>query len=102
LPKINNFDKLLNLVWLLKLCPSAKPSLCDGGAASPDSRARVVAGAPRAQTGQDAIKNQICRLSFMGHFDRYDALSMAELLEEALKDCGLEERGWQRCEQRSG
>jgi aspartate aminotransferase-like enzyme len=42
----------------------------------------------RAQTGQDAIKDQICRISFMGHFDRYDALSFAGLLEEALKDCG--------------
>jgi aspartate aminotransferase-like enzyme len=42
----------------------------------------------RAQTGQDAIKDQICRISFMGHFDRYDALSFAGLLEEALIDCG--------------
>ncbi|MFN3265792.1 MAG: pyridoxal-phosphate-dependent aminotransferase family protein [Deinococcales bacterium] len=44
----------------------------------------------RAQTGQDAIKDKICRISFMGHFDRYDALSFAGLLEEALQDCGLE------------
>jgi aspartate aminotransferase-like enzyme len=42
----------------------------------------------RAQTGQDAIKDVICRISFMGHFDRYDALSFAGLLEEALVDCG--------------
>jgi aspartate aminotransferase-like enzyme len=42
----------------------------------------------RAQTGQDAIKDTICRISFMGHFDRYDALSFAGLLEEALADCG--------------
>ena len=42
----------------------------------------------RAQTGQDAIKDLICRISFMGHFDRYDALSFAGLLEEALLDCG--------------
>lgn len=42
----------------------------------------------RAQTGQDAIKDAICRISFMGHFDRYDALSFAGLLEEALLDCG--------------
>ncbi len=42
----------------------------------------------RAQTGQDAIKDQIVRISFMGHFDRYDALSFAGLLEEALQDCG--------------
>ncbi len=42
----------------------------------------------RAQTGQDAIKDVICRISFMGHFDRYDALSFAGLLEEALIDCG--------------
>ena len=42
----------------------------------------------RAQTGQDAIKDVICRISFMGHFDRYDALSFAGLLEEALLDCG--------------
>jgi aspartate aminotransferase-like enzyme len=42
----------------------------------------------RAQTGQDAIKDKICRISFMGHFDRYDALSFAGLLEEALLDCG--------------
>jgi aspartate aminotransferase-like enzyme len=42
----------------------------------------------RAQTGQDAIKDQIVRISFMGHFDRYDALSFAGLLEEALLDCG--------------
>ncbi len=44
----------------------------------------------RAQTGQDAIKDQIVRISFMGHFDRYDALSFAGLLEEALQDCGAE------------
>jgi aspartate aminotransferase-like enzyme len=42
----------------------------------------------RAQTGQDAIKDTICRISFMGHFDRYDALGFAGLLEEALEDCG--------------
>jgi aspartate aminotransferase-like enzyme len=42
----------------------------------------------RAQTGQDAIKDVIVRISFMGHFDRYDALSFAGLLEEALQDCG--------------
>jgi aspartate aminotransferase-like enzyme len=42
----------------------------------------------RAQTGQDGIKDTICRISFMGHFDRYDALSFAGLLEEALVDCG--------------
>ncbi len=42
----------------------------------------------RAQTGQDGIKDKICRISFMGHFDRYDALSFAGLLEEALLDCG--------------
>jgi aspartate aminotransferase-like enzyme len=42
----------------------------------------------RAQTGQDAIKDTICRISFMGRFDRYDALSFAGLLEEALVDCG--------------
>jgi aspartate aminotransferase-like enzyme len=42
----------------------------------------------RAQTGQDAIKDLIVRISFMGHFDRYDALSFAGLLEEALADCG--------------
>ncbi|NJK44773.1 MAG: alanine--glyoxylate aminotransferase family protein [Pleurocapsa sp. SU_196_0] len=42
----------------------------------------------RAQTGQDAIKDVICRISFMGHFDRYDALGFAGLLEEALNDCG--------------
>jgi aspartate aminotransferase-like enzyme len=42
----------------------------------------------RAQTGQDAIKDTIVRISFMGHFDRYDALSFAGLLEEALMDCG--------------
>lgn len=42
----------------------------------------------RAQTGQDAIKDLIVRISFMGHFDRYDALSFAGLLEEALVDCG--------------
>ena len=44
----------------------------------------------RAQTGQDAIKDLICRISFMGHFDRYDALSFAGLLEEALIDCGAQ------------
>ncbi len=42
----------------------------------------------RSQTGQDAIKDHIVRISFMGHFDRYDALSFAGLLEEALLDCG--------------
>ena len=42
----------------------------------------------RAQTGQDAIKDAITRISFMGHFDRYDALAFAGLLEEALLDCG--------------
>lgn len=42
----------------------------------------------RAQTGQDAIKDSIVRISFMGHFDCYDALSFAGLLEEALVDCG--------------
>ncbi len=44
----------------------------------------------RAQTGQDAIKDAICRISFMGHFDRYDALAFAGLLEEALVDCGAQ------------
>ena len=48
----------------------------------------------RAQDGQDAIKDTIVRLSFMGHFDRYDALAVAGLLEEALEDCGVRvERG---------
>jgi aspartate aminotransferase-like enzyme len=42
----------------------------------------------RAMTGQDAIKDKIVRISFMGHFDRYDALSFAGLLEDALLDCG--------------
>ncbi len=42
----------------------------------------------RAQTGQDGIKDKICRISFMGHFDRYDALGFAGLLEESLLDCG--------------
>jgi aspartate aminotransferase-like enzyme len=42
----------------------------------------------RAMTGQDAIKNKIVRISFMGNFDRYDALSFAGLLEDALLDCG--------------
>ncbi len=42
----------------------------------------------RAQTGQDSIKDVIVRISFMGHYDRYDALSFAGLLEEALTDCG--------------
>jgi aspartate aminotransferase-like enzyme len=42
----------------------------------------------RAMTGQDAIKDKIVRISFMGHFDRYDALSFAGLLEDALEDCG--------------
>ena len=46
----------------------------------------------RAQTGQDAIKDAITRISFMGHFDRYDALSFAGLLEEALVDCGAQVR----------
>jgi aspartate aminotransferase-like enzyme len=44
----------------------------------------------RAMTGQDAIKDKIVRISFMGHFDRYDALSFAGLLEDALLDCGAE------------
>jgi aspartate aminotransferase-like enzyme len=44
----------------------------------------------RAQTGQDAIKDHICRISFMGYFDRYDALSFAGLLEETLEDCGAQ------------
>ncbi len=44
----------------------------------------------RAQTGQDAIKDVICRISFMGYFDRYDALSFAGLLEESLIDCGAQ------------
>jgi aspartate aminotransferase-like enzyme len=42
----------------------------------------------RAMTGQDAIKDKIVRISFMGYFDRYDALSFAGLLEDALEDCG--------------
>lgn len=43
----------------------------------------------RAQGGQDAIKETICRISFMGHFDRYDCLAFAGLLEDALLDCGM-------------
>ena len=42
----------------------------------------------RAMTGQDAIKDKIVRISFMGYFDRYDALAFAGLLEDALLDCG--------------
>ena len=42
----------------------------------------------RAMTGQDVIKDKIVRISFMGHFDRYDALAFAGLLEDALVDCG--------------
>ena len=42
----------------------------------------------RAQGGQDAIKDTITRISFMGHFDRYDCLAFAGLLEDALSDCG--------------
>jgi aspartate aminotransferase-like enzyme len=48
----------------------------------------LLARGARAQGGQDAIKDQICRISFMGHFDRYDALAFAGLLEDALQDCG--------------
>ncbi len=46
----------------------------------------------RAMTGQDGIKDKIVRISFMGHFDRYDALSFAGLLEDALLDCGADIR----------
>jgi aspartate aminotransferase-like enzyme len=42
----------------------------------------------RAQGGQDAIKDTVTRISLMGHFDRYDALAVAGLLEDALADCG--------------
>ena len=42
----------------------------------------------RAQGGQDAIKDTICRISFMGYFDRYDCIAFAGLLEDALLDCG--------------
>jgi aspartate aminotransferase-like enzyme len=42
----------------------------------------------RAMTGQDAIKDKIVRISFMGYFDKYDALAFAGLLEDALTDCG--------------
>ncbi len=48
----------------------------------------LLARGARAQGGQDAIKESICRISFMGHYDRYDCLAFAGLLEDALKDCG--------------
>lgn len=51
-------------------------------------RALLARGA-RAQGGQDAIKDTICRLSLMGHYDRYDALAVSGLLEESLADCGV-------------
>jgi aspartate aminotransferase-like enzyme len=51
-------------------------------------RALLERGA-RAQGGQEAVKETICRISFMGHFDRYDGLAFAGLLEDALLDCGV-------------
>ncbi|HEX2864847.1 MAG TPA: alanine--glyoxylate aminotransferase family protein [Deinococcales bacterium] len=48
-------------------------------------RAMKARGA-HAQRGQDQIEDLIARVSFMGHFDRYDALAVAGLLEDALSD----------------
>ncbi|HWG84309.1 MAG TPA: alanine--glyoxylate aminotransferase family protein [Deinococcales bacterium] len=50
-------------------------------------RALAARGA-RVQGGQDDIKDLIVRISLMGHFDRYDALAVAGLLEDALRDLG--------------
>jgi aspartate aminotransferase-like enzyme len=63
----------------------------------------LLARGARSQGGQDAVKDTICRISFMGYFDRYDVLGTAGLLEDALADLGVGfERGigvaaaWQR------
>jgi aspartate aminotransferase-like enzyme len=46
----------------------------------------LLARGARAQGGQDVIKDDICRISFMGYFDRYDCLAFAGLLEDSLAD----------------
>lgn len=54
----------------------------------------LLARGARAQGGQDAIRDLICRVSLMGHYDRYDALAVAGVVEESLADCGVPvERG---------
>ncbi|MBB6097947.1 aspartate aminotransferase-like enzyme [Deinobacterium chartae] len=48
----------------------------------------------RAAAGQDAYKDSMFRISLMGYFDRYDALAVAGLLEDAFSALGQRfERG---------
>jgi aspartate aminotransferase-like enzyme len=69
------------------LCPPP------GWAATEVTRSLQALGA-RAAAGQDAYKDLTFRISLMGYFDRYDALAVAGLLEEALAALGCPfERG---------
>ncbi len=88
-------DALLNAARALgcssyaqKVSPACVTLLPPSGISGKDLVKALLARGARAQGGQDAIKDQICRISFMGHFDRYDALAFAGLLEDALQDCG--------------
>ena len=48
----------------------------------------------RAAAGQDPFKDAMFRISMMGYFDRYDALAVAGILEDAFESLGVRfERG---------
>jgi aspartate aminotransferase-like enzyme len=88
-------DALLNAALALgcssyaeRVSPACVTLVPPSGITGKDLVKALLARGARAQGGQDAIKDQICRISFMGHFDRYDALAFAGLLEDALLDCG--------------
>lgn len=71
-----------------RVSPACVTIVPPSGISGKDLVKALLARGARAQGGQDAIKDAICRISFMGHFDRYDALALAGLLEDALLDCG--------------
>ncbi len=88
-------DALLNAALALgcssyaeRVSPACVTLVPPSGITGKDLVKALLARGARAQGGQDAIKDVICRISFMGHFDRYDALAFAGLLEDALQDCG--------------
>jgi aspartate aminotransferase-like enzyme len=87
-------DALLNAALALgcssyaeRVSPACVTLVPPSGVTGKDLVKALLARGARAQGGQDAIKDVICRISFMGHFDRYDALAFAGLLEDALLDC---------------
>lgn len=83
-------------IGLARFAERASPAVAalrvPDGVAAPEVVAAAAARGARIAGGQDAVKPWLLRPSVLGWFDGYDAVALAAVLEDALRDVGHDVR----------